>query len=402
MMWFTLIFIFGVTVLINNSEAKSVPPPAGNETASQVQNKDFSLGSCIWAISRTCPDKDVSFHLYTRQNPQTAQLVYIAGDSQASNLSQSFYDSQYSSKIIIHGYNANMFLHSLALMKDEYLAKDDYNIFYVDWSNLALGPCYLNAVYNIQHAGACVAQLVERIRDLNSSDIHLIGFSLGAHMTNYVAKNLDNFTLPRITGLDPALPLFVTSDNGEKLDESDANFVDVIHTNGLVQGKLERCGHADFYMNGGIIQPHCFKDNPINPFPCFHHRALDYYHESIRSTSGFWGWKCSSYLAYILGYCPRTNDDLFEAGENVKTTTRGMFLVDTNGKPPYAMGKCSTKDESSKNISQLETNKTINEAYMPPTKRIDRLLAAGDQWDKINYSFNNPHNHTSTPNSKGV
>lgn len=85
-------------------------------------------------------------------------------------------------------------------MFKEYLAKGDYNIFYVDWSKLAPGPCYMSAVYNTRHAGACVAQLVERILDLGSSDIHVIGFSLGAQLTNYIAKSLGTFQLPRITG----------------------------------------------------------------------------------------------------------------------------------------------------------------------------------------------------------
>lgn len=54
------------------------------------------------------------------------------------------------------------------------------------------------------------------------------------------------------------MPLFITAPASEKLDASDAAYVDVIHTNALVQGKLERCGHADFYMNGGIMQPGCY------------------------------------------------------------------------------------------------------------------------------------------------
>lgn len=62
-------------------------------------------------------------------------------------------------------------------------------------------------------------------------------------------------------GLDPALPLFITAAPRDKLDESDAEFVDIIHSNALVQGKIERCGHADFYMNGGIIQPGCFQSD---------------------------------------------------------------------------------------------------------------------------------------------
>lgn len=62
-------------------------------------------------------------------------------------------------------------------------------------------------------------------------------------------------------GLDPALPLFITASAEDKLDPGDAEYVDVIHTNAIVQGKLERCGHADFYMNGGILQPGCFNSD---------------------------------------------------------------------------------------------------------------------------------------------
>lgn len=93
--------------------------------------------------------------------------------------------------------------------------------------------------------------------DSGTENIHLVGFSLGAQVTNYVAKAVIPFRIPRISGLDPAMPLFITSGIDEKLDASDAEFVDVIHTNALVQGKLERCGHVDFYMNGGILQPGC-------------------------------------------------------------------------------------------------------------------------------------------------
>lgn len=57
--------------------------------------------------------------------------------------------------------------------------------------------------------------------------------------------------------LDPALPLFVTSDKDKKIDKSDAKFVDVLHTNSLLKGKLERSGHVDFFANNGVDQPGC-------------------------------------------------------------------------------------------------------------------------------------------------
>jgi hypothetical protein len=61
-------------------------------------------------------------------------------------------------------------------------------------------------------------------------------------------------------GLDPALPLFATLNDDWKLDSGDADFVDVIHTNGGVFGKIEAAGHADFFVNGGSFQPACAGD----------------------------------------------------------------------------------------------------------------------------------------------
>lgn len=96
--------------------------------------------------------------------------------------------------------------------------------------------------------------------ELDIAKIHAIGFSLGAHVvafTSNVIKNSTGKGLSRITGLDPALPFFATTNPEWKLDETDADFVDVVHTNSGLFGKIEKCGHVDFYMNGGQYQPQC-------------------------------------------------------------------------------------------------------------------------------------------------
>jgi len=41
------------------------------------------------------------------------------------------------------------------------------------------------------------------------------------------------------------------------LDETDAHFVDVIHTGAGILGQWGPNGHADFYVNGGSSQPGC-------------------------------------------------------------------------------------------------------------------------------------------------
>lgn len=60
-----------------------------------------------------------------------------------------------------------------------------------------------------------------------------------------------------IPGLDPALPFFYSSHFTKRLTRNDAEFVDVIHTNAMVQGQVDPCGDVDFYVNGGLAQPAC-------------------------------------------------------------------------------------------------------------------------------------------------
>ena len=147
-----------------------------------------------------------------------------------------------------------------------FLKTQDLNIFFVDWASLAAGPCYPAAVWNTKHVGECTAQLVERIREFGNEDIHLVGFSLGGQLTNFVANTLRPYQVPRITGLDPAGPGFLTVSPENKLDKGDAQFVDVLHTNAFIQGTVEESGHVDFYLNGGVIQPGCWAENSESRF----------------------------------------------------------------------------------------------------------------------------------------
>ena len=82
-----------------------------------------------------------------------------------------------------------------------------------------------------QHLASFIAELVDKFDRVSLDDFHLIGHSLGAHVAGFAGQHL-NGKLARITGLDPAKPLFSTSNTTKRLDESDAKFVDVIHTAG--------------------------------------------------------------------------------------------------------------------------------------------------------------------------
>lgn len=64
-------------------------------------------------------------------------------------------------------------------------------------------------------------------------NLYFIGHSLGAQISGqagHLIKSSGIFKMERITGLDPARPCFKHIDHIFKLDRSDADFVDVIHT----------------------------------------------------------------------------------------------------------------------------------------------------------------------------
>ncbi|KAJ8935339.1 hypothetical protein NQ318_016632 [Aromia moschata] len=124
---------------------------------------------------------------------------------------------------------------------------------FLDWERLSSLPCYATAYVNTWHVAQCLAVLAVSLMPLgiNPHFIHVVGFSLGAHIAGLAGANLKQtlgYSFGRITGLDPALPLFATLNNDWKLDPSDAQFVDVIHTSAGTFGKIEPTGHADFYV----------------------------------------------------------------------------------------------------------------------------------------------------------
>lgn len=57
--------------------------------------------------------------------------------------------------------------------------------------------------------------------------------------------------------LDPAKPLFAHADLSNRIDPSDADFVEIFHTSTNILGLGTPSGHVDFYPNGGAQQPGC-------------------------------------------------------------------------------------------------------------------------------------------------
>ncbi|CAG7786939.1 unnamed protein product, partial [Allacma fusca] len=62
----------------------------------------------------------------------------------------------------------------------------------------------------------------------------------------------------RITGLDPARPMFEGEPPDETIDPQDGEYVEIFHTSGGKLGVWNPHGHVDIYVNKGHSpQPGC-------------------------------------------------------------------------------------------------------------------------------------------------
>lgn len=110
-------------------------------------------------------------------------------------------------------------------------------------------------IYDVGLTIALIIELLEIARPAFSrKQVTLVGYSLGAHVAGFSGSLLGG-KIEQIIGLDPAGPLFtlpaITSTK-YRLDETDALYVQVLHTSDETLGVGIKCGHADFYPNGGV------------------------------------------------------------------------------------------------------------------------------------------------------
>ena len=145
----------------------------------------------------------------------------------------------------------------------EYTKRTNSNICGVDWSRLALTE-YTIAGNQTRVVAQHLVKFIQFLQTHGTSlkHVRLIGHSFGAQIAGLAGGQLKG-EIAEIIGLDPAGWLFTKPSPvalSERLDKSDAKFVQCIHTNtnyfGL--GSTMNCGHQDYFPNDGLSpQPGC-------------------------------------------------------------------------------------------------------------------------------------------------
>lgn len=312
----------------------------------------------ILGISIKIEDADpnldkIKFFLWTRENPDRHDIIELT----SSSIEDSHFNPSHPVIILAHGWNT----HGKGMGEDYnpyFFEVGDYNIFSIDWSKLESWANYPTSAVRTRAVGEHAANLVKILDGFGVFDnIHVIGHSLGAHVAGFLAKRVHNMglgKLKRVTGLDPAEPFFDLAGPDDRIDKSDAEFVDIIHTNSgmLWNGCLSMkrpIGHMDFYPAGGQHQPGCVEAcigaicmnitiEDLIKGGCSHERANSYFKESIvaRGSHQFRGWRCVSWEDFQEGKCCNGEEVVMGQWAD-KRTEEGSYYFHVAEETPYAL-----------------------------------------------------------------
>ncbi|XP_077997630.1 inactive pancreatic lipase-related protein 1-like [Glandiceps talaboti] len=294
-----------------------------NDTA--VIYDAFTKGLLMTTVKNNFEDLEFTceFRLFTKHNPTKYQVIT------RSKLALSNFNNSRDSKFIVHGWTRNNKSNPWAWMismKDELLKYSDYNVFLVDWNDGAKYWWYYRSADNTDEAGRQIFEFIRMLKDERGYDeckVHLIGHSLGAQVSGAAGRRIP--TIGRITGLDPAKQSFHEKGAFRQLDASDAQFVDIVHTDSML-GCQTPIGDVDFYPNGGNGQPGCGFKMP----GCDHGRAIIYFSESINNVCSYKSYPCS-----LKRKCSSCGNGCNRMGFHATKTPNGTFYLETNSKSVY-------------------------------------------------------------------
>ncbi|XP_077437008.1 phospholipase A1 member A isoform X4 [Vanacampus margaritifer] len=287
-------------------------------------------------------------------------------------------------KVIVHGYRALGSKPWWVLdLAEALLAVEDANVLMVDWVHGA-SFAYNLVVDNYKEVALQISVLVNRLQKegCKLESFHFIGVSLGAHVAGFVGTLFEG-KIGRITGLDPAGPMFKGADTFDRLDPSDAQFVDVIHTDSDYFGISIPIGHVDFFLNGGNDQTGCARSRFASVYGyviCDHMRALHVYMSSLNASCRLSGIPCDSYQNFLQGRCPHC--DAFRGtcpaiGLSEKCgitlsplpTEQKLFLLTTSG-PPFCAHHILLVLEASALTKSAEVEVTLTTGDQETQRRL--------------------------------
>ncbi|NP_001134007.1 hormone-sensitive lipase precursor [Salmo salar] len=250
---------------------------------------------------------------------------------------------------IIHGWTTSgMFEGWMQKLVSAMMQREpEANVVIVDWIPMAhqLYPDAVNYTHQVGLSVATTINWLQEEQQLPLQNVHLIGYSLGAHVAGFAGTSVRG-TIGRITGLDPAGPMFEGVEDDKRLSSGDADFVDILHTYtrealGMSIGIQQPIGDIDIYPNGGDVQPGCSLSEMLtgaaggsfmDVIKCEHERAVLLFVDSLMTNEYMsLAYQCTDPERFKKGIClscrkNRCNNIGYNAKKIRKRSNCKMYL----------------------------------------------------------------------------
>lgn len=263
-----------------------------DSSLSSEENSEDPDSASIERLTKSCltvhassarPEQlNVTFHLYTRNNPINP-FILRPQLTRLELIKHSPFDPNKPVKWVTHGFHTNVDKSEwMVEMKNKILSFEDANVILTDWRRGASPALafYPKAAANAHVVAKLIVNILRRLRDdLDFSQVHLIGHSLGAHIMGFVGSAFteeflhqrqqslasapdqvqfwrqstlrlqpgEQQLIGRITACDPALPCFGPSSSAPNSHgQTPAGPAHSVPTTTAGYGPTEASGEADW------------------------------------------------------------------------------------------------------------------------------------------------------------
>nr|CAI5837821.1 unnamed protein product [Callosobruchus analis] len=319
---------------------------------------------------------NITFYLFTKDDPNK----YVRINKDDLQKVSPYKNSKFA--FLIHGWTGDREATWYTEIKDN-LLKKGYAVIEVDWKEPANEFYYISSI-NTYDVAKIITDLILELHQRQGvplKNILPIGHSLGGHIVGFIGQKVYEYTgqkLPRIVALDPAGPLFDVRPADKRLNNTSADVVHVIHTDGGTFGYKDVIGTIDFFVNGGSSQPGCKRVDLADlktitePLSCDHRRAPFLFAEALAYPHEYIAQKCDSWDDFKEDKCQ--NGEKVAMGD-LNTKSRGKFYLKTGKDRPFF----KIEEEEEKKAAEKEVEKVVEKGTDKTQDGNDNRPSEGDK-----------------------